>query len=64
MTRKSIRNILVLSMAALFSLALFGGCGGPYIPTVQDGTCKDGRVWVAPAQDAEGNWKEGYCRDQ
>ncbi|AKF09757.1 hypothetical protein DB32_006906 [Sandaracinus amylolyticus] len=37
------------------------GCGGRQQPPTT-GTCHPGREWVPPAQDENGQWRDGYCR--
>ncbi len=52
---------LILMLIALVGLSV--GCSQVYVPTAKTGFCKPGRTWVAPAQNAQGEWRDGYCRE-
>ncbi len=63
MTRARILRAIVTAVIALGLTGLSVSCGGPYIPSVKNGTCNPGRTWVPPRQDSTGKWHEGYCQD-
>lgn len=50
---------LTVILLAVFTLGLGGCCA--YEPSAKQGKCASDRTWVAPAQDADGEWKDGYC---
>jgi len=55
-------SVGMMVMAALLTFAaMASGCGGRQRPPAS-GSCREGREWVAPAQDAHGVWQDGYCR--
>ncbi len=58
----TIRNLKTWWAPAIGATLLLGACTKPYEP-VQNGRCNIGRQWVAPSKDAQGNWKDGYCKD-
>ncbi len=58
------KRILATIAGALLVLTMTAGCATTYVPTVKTGWCNQGREWVPPAKDANGDWKEGYCRDK
>lgn len=47
--------------AAAFASSL-AGCS-KYTPPMEPGVCNEGREWVPPQQNEDGNWRDGYCRD-
>lgn len=57
-----VRSVGMVVVAGLLAVAaMVSGCGGRQRPPEQ-GSCREGREWVAPAQDAHGVWQDGYCR--
>lgn len=63
MTKKTrFARLGALAVGALFLVSILGGCAPAWVP-VSDGKCGHGRVWVPPSKDAQGNLKEGYCKD-
>ena len=54
---------VVASLLAIVSLSFATVACGAWQP-IKDPPAKCGmdRNWVEPAQDAEGNWQEGYCQ--
>ena len=59
MRARSFGMMVVAGLVA--ASALVSGCGGRQHPP-EAGTCREGREWVAPAQDSHGVWQDGYCR--
>lgn len=57
------RTIVRICLLSAFVVGLLAGCSQVYVPRA-DGWCKEGREWVAPVKDAQGNWKDGYCREK
>ena len=51
----------LLLLGALGLLTLSTACGS--YTAVQNGTCKEGRVWQPPSKGADGTWKAGSCKD-
>ncbi|WP_157069703.1 hypothetical protein [Sandaracinus amylolyticus] len=48
-------------VAVVMACTALVGCGGRQQPPTT-GTCHPGREWVPPAQDENGQWRDGYCR--
>lgn len=55
----SLKASLVTFVLGIVSLTAIG-CGS-WQPQPTPGKCSAERHWVAASQDANGNWKEGYC---
>lgn len=55
--KKTVIATLIL-VSAVFT---FMGCKSWAPSTTEQGKCSVDRQWVPPQQDADGNWKEGYC---
>jgi hypothetical protein len=57
-----VRSVGMMVVAGLLVAAsVVSGCGGRQRPPAT-GSCREGRQWVPPAQDAHGTWQDGYCR--
>jgi len=57
-----VRSVGMMMVAGLLAFAaMASGCGGRQRPP-ESGSCREGRQWVAPAQDSHGVWQDGYCR--
>lgn len=57
-----VRSVGMVVVAGLLAFAaMASGCGGRQRPP-ESGSCREGRQWVPPAQDAHGVWQDGYCR--
>ncbi len=49
---------MLLVVSAAFALC---GCKSWAPASNETGSCSSDRHWVAPHQDEDGNWVEGYC---
>ena len=56
-------NKLFVAISGAVLACMLGACGGVQVPS-ENGQCHEWREWVAPTQNADGSWNEGYCRDR
>lgn len=54
---------ILAAMATVLVVSTFAACGGPQVPP-SEGECRAWREWVPPEQQADGTWRQGYCRDR
>ena len=50
--KRSLTTLLII----VFTACMWTACGS-YVP-VMEGSCKEGRTWVPPSKDADGNWNK------
>jgi len=56
-------RLVLGAVAVAVAISTLGACGGAQRPP-SEGQCLAWREWVAPQQQDDGTWRQGYCRDR